>query len=440
MVIHCQKITFYNMEILFNSKPNDTEQGLEELNSFFNRENSLKDLKVDEIVDIFDHISKFLTSKQCDVKDLIIENDLGFIILWLKKKSITKNLKLNFEDYTVLDNPQALDNENLIYARPLGCAVHWIAGNVPVLGVISLFQTLLTKNKGVVKVPAVFKEILPKILNSIKQTSYFNEDISKKINYMLDAIIVIYITKDNKEMQTYISQNADIRIAWGGLEAMEEISSLPKKINTRDIIFGPKLSLSYITKKAINPIELNEIAKGIADDVFAFNQAGCNAPHNIVIKNKIDFPLNDFCHSLTEEFSKKAKTSPIKNDEITNFNILTKKFIHQSQEALDLLQGPDNQWNIFMNNKELKQLEPPLYSRNIFISFIDSTLDLGKILPSNVQSVGLLTDEVEKLETIKILSNFGVDRFPSIGKMSLYQNPWDGYLPLHQTVKWISTN
>jgi hypothetical protein len=24
--------------------------------------------------------------------------------------------------------------------------------------------------------------------------------------------------------------------------------------------------------------------------------------------------------------------------------------------------------------------------------------------------------------------------------MSLYQNPWDGYLPLHDMVRWVSTD
>ena len=57
-----------------------------------------------------------------------------------------------------------------------------------------------------------------------------------------------------------------------------------------------------------------------------------------------------------------------------------------------------------------------------------------------MQSVGLKVRENDKLNVIKTLSDFGVDRFPEIGKMSIYNHPWDGYLPLQQTIKWISTN
>ena len=44
----------------------------------------------------------------------------------------------------------------------------------------------------------------------------------------------------------------------------------------------------------------------------------------------------------------------------------------------------------------------------------------------------------KKIDLISTLSSYGADRFPDLGKMSLYQNPWDGYLPLQSMVRWIS--
>ena len=66
--------------------------------------------------------------------------------------------------------------------------------------------------------------------------------------------------------------------------------------------------------------------------------------------------------------------------------------------------------------------------------------DLFKILPINTQSIGLLCKSKDKAHIMKLLADSGVDRFPDLGKMSLYQNPWDGYLPLHDMVKWVSSN
>jgi len=431
------------MEILFNTHATENQSPEEILKDFIDRENKLQELEVDKIVNVFDHISRYLVSTECKIKDLLIKNELGFIIFWLKKSSIKKILTMNFEDYKYLDYPQySKKNDTLLYARPLGLAVHWIAGNVPVLGVISLFQTLLTKNKSIVKVPAAFKNILSSILIDIKNSPSFKSDIKHDLNILLDSIFVVYVEREDKKSQEFLSKISDIRVAWGGLDAVENISKLPKKINTRDIIFGPKLSLSFISKNSISSeSQLITLCQGIADDVFAFNQAGCNAPHNILIEDDFKYSIEDFSKYLSIEFVKKSKKSFVHVDPMLTFNLLVKKFLFQSDISKSLLEGEQNQWNIFLNkSKAIEKLDQPLFSRNVFVSNVSSVERVGALLPSNVQSVGLMVEENIKLDVIKILSDFGVDRFPDIGKMSIYQHPWDGYLPLQQTIKWISTN
>ncbi len=45
------------------------------------------------------------------------------------------------------------DNSEFLYhAQPRGLSVHWIAGNVDVLGIFSVVQALLTKNTCLIKV------------------------------------------------------------------------------------------------------------------------------------------------------------------------------------------------------------------------------------------------------------------------------------------------
>lgn len=431
------------MEILFNTKKIDSSEPIKQLKEFKNRNDLLKDMKVDEIVDLFDEISKYLSSKNCQIKDLLVKNELGFIIFWLKKSNIKKILDLNFEDYKLLDSPKYLSKKgSIIYAKPLGLAVHWIAGNVPILGVISLFQTVLTKNKSIVKVPESFKFILSDILIDIKESNFFNRKIKDNLNILLDSILVLYISRDDLASQEEISKISDIRVAWGGLEAVENIVGLPKKLNTRDIIFGPKISVSFITKNSIkNKKDLVTLSKGIADDVFAFNQAGCNAPHNIILEKGFKFSFQEFINILKIEFEKKTNKAIINIDPMLTFNLLVRKFLYQSDECKKVHQGKNNQWNIFVNHSEkIEALDQPIFSRNIFISKVSSIEELGKLLPINIQSIGLKVEESLKVNVIKTLSNYGADRFPEIGKMSLYQHPWDGYLPLQQTIKWISTN
>jgi len=63
---------------------------------------------------------------------------------------------------------------------------------------------------------------------------------------------------------------------------------------------------------------------------------------------------------------------------------------------------------------------------------------LSILLPHNTQSTGLFVRKDEKNEIVKNLSYKGVDRFPDIGLMSLYTDPWDEYLPMQNMVRWVS--
>ena len=43
-----------------------------------------------------------------------------------------------------------------------------------------------------------------------------------------------------------LSALADVRVAWGGREAVEAIMNLPRRFGTEDIVFGPKTSFVVV--------------------------------------------------------------------------------------------------------------------------------------------------------------------------------------------------
>lgn len=429
------------MKILFK-KIESKSNGKSIIDHFINEKNSLSYLKIAEIIDAFDQISNYWTSNRCKVRNLILNQRMGFIIPWIKKTNINKLLRLNFKNIGCLDEPVYDDNQNsLIYGRPLGIAVHWIAGNIPVLGVISLFQALLTKNKNIIKVPYNFQSALPIILQDLNKTKFFKGKSRKVIDLFLDSTLVVYADKENIDSQNQLSKNADIRVVWGGIDAVNSVISLPKKINCRDIIFGPKVSLAFASKENLRSLkDLIKLSKLLSDDVFPFNQAGCNSPHNLIIEKGSKFSLTQIAKEITKEFSLKSRNNPLFANPIDRYNILNKKFIYQSKKNSDVFSDKKNEWNIFVNSSNTAKIEDPIYCRSVFISEINNINKLGPILPNNTQSLGLFVNKKRKRKIIKTLSEYGVDRFPDLGKMSLYQNPWDGYFPLQQMVKWISTN
>jgi hypothetical protein len=79
-----------------------------------------------------------------------------------------------------------------------------------------------------------FKSILPEILNDLKKTKYFKKKNRELMNTVLQSIIVLYVEKNDMESQKFLSQAADIRIAWGGIEGISAFLKLPKKLNVFD--------------------------------------------------------------------------------------------------------------------------------------------------------------------------------------------------------------
>ena len=95
------------MEILFTKI--DKKNNYEVFNSFIEQKNPLFSAEIEELIELFDKISKYWISKECKIKNLLLEYEMGFLIGWLKKKNIRKILDLiNF----VYSNPQIPKKSN----------------------------------------------------------------------------------------------------------------------------------------------------------------------------------------------------------------------------------------------------------------------------------------------------------------------------------------
>jgi hypothetical protein len=405
-------------------------------NQFFEKKNPLLNEKIENVINTFDEISKYWVSENFKLKNIFIENSLGFIIPWLQKKNSINLLNLNFNDYRLLDIPTIYSNKKIpMFARPQGTALHWLAGNVPVISLISLFQGLLTKNKNIIKVSKSFKTLFPIIFLDLKTNFKIKKNLTSTLKNILESILIIYVDHNDISNLEYLSIKSDIRVIWGGSEAVKKISGLKKKINCKDIIFGPKVSMAYISKEKLkNEQDLKNFSELFVNDVFNFDQLGCNSPHNLFIERGSKFNLTEISKIIAQTFNRRKINS--ETDPVNKYNLLVKNFTHSLKKNNISFSGKNYDWNIFIND-DIK-VHDPIYNRSIFLSSISNLQQLSKILPDNTQSIGLYVEKVEKLKIVSKLSEKGVDRFPNIGTMSIYTNPWDGYLPMQNMIRWVS--
>ena len=161
-----------------------------------------------------------------------------------------------------------------------------------------MVQSLLTKNLCLIKAPHDYS-LLKKLLLSFKNVS------TKKISGqdLLNCITLVYVERNDLINQEILSKNADIRIAWGGDEAVSTILSLKKNFFTEDIIYGPKYSYAILDSEFLEN-NLKNAAQRLAFDVSIFDQNACNSPHTIFVENNDSDNPN-----LVKDFAKELSNS-----------------------------------------------------------------------------------------------------------------------------------
>ena len=209
----------------------NSEENLESLiANLKSKKEWLHSQKINDLLDYFDSLGNYWKNSASGN----FGNNLKHISEFLSRENLTKELKISLRgNFLVLDNFIQLfdDSEFLYHAQPRGISVHWIAGNVDVLGIFSVVQALLTKNLCLIKVPHDYS-LLKNLILSFKEIS--TEKISGKD--LLNCITLVYVDRNDLLNQEILSKNADIRIAWGGEEAVSTILSL-KRIFSLRILF-----------------------------------------------------------------------------------------------------------------------------------------------------------------------------------------------------------
>ena len=350
------------------------------------------------------------------------QQGLSFISRWCSKNNLIKLLNDSLlENLFSLDDFQVSKNNpgTYVYTKPKGIISHWVAGNVPLLGMLVLIQSIITKNKNIVKVSSnedgsLFEMI--KNLDNIKinwnDKIYFGKDIK-------ESIIVARFSRNNTKSNNLISKFADVRVAWGGGNAIKSIKKYNHKNTCNDVMFGPKTSFSIISKDYINNrLNRKSFFLKLSRDISSFEQRACSSPHTIFYNGD---DLSEFCNSLAEGLNTTLDLIPkqiVENDYSVNEAVMTADFTGNVIAADDL------SWAIINNNNFI--LELPSFSRVIHVKKCSNYDDILPLIYDEVQSVSLGLEKHERFSVAKKLADLGVVRFPDIGVITNFDNPWDG--------------
>ncbi len=387
-----------------------------------------KKIPIEQRMDLFQQFGRNLRSD----KEIRQWEGVPFLSNWLGKGNLTKILIKNLGSLEILKDFIG-EGQKKTKAQPRGLVCHYIAGNVPTLGLFSLIQSMLVGNSNIVKVPPVsqftFLELV-KIFEKTESNGIKGADILKTV-----AVIHIPITDDVSNLK--LSLIADARIMWGGQEAIDAISKTTKMTHCDDIIFGPKYSFGVLDRKAQESEDFPKLIRQFVNDIIVFDQGACSSPQ-VIFFEKGSFDLRTIGQKFEEEFKIAAKKFPkILVDQYLASKIINIRADYALSPEKDIIASKENDWTVLMDKNV--QLEEPVQSRTIFLKEIDSVMDCVALITPRIQSIGTAIYDKEKLMTFTDAVTYkGVARCILPGQMNFYDSPWDGIFILNRLVRWVT--
>ena len=326
-------------------------------------------------------------------------------------------------------------DKHYLKANARGLVCHWLAGNVQILGMFALVQSIISKNVNLMKVSSRDDGVFTDILNEFKGVSYITEaGHTITGDDLLKTISVVYFSRHAGKLGEEMSKEADVRIAWGGRESVETVSGYPARYDAETVIFGPKLSYSVIAKEELSSAqEAKKLARKVSVDVSVFDQTGCASPHNLYIEEGGAVSLEEFSDILGDSMTKtelqipKPLMSPEQVSQIHSIRgVYDFKGVVKGSETMS--------WTILLD--DLDEIDKPVYSRVLFVHKVKSIMDSLKYIDENTQTIGIAAPTEKALEFATAATRKGVMRLPLIGRMLNFEMPWDGIFLFDRLVKW----
>lgn len=392
------------------------------------RREYLHEIDSDSLIKFLDSFIQFLKKEKLD-KKYNLKNFIDFF----SKKNLSESLSISLRgNYKVLDSFYDLgSNSYLFRAQPRGIVVQWLSGNVSILGLFSIFSAILTKNVCLIKASSrgyVDLVFLLNVLNLVKTDKVDGKELAK-------CIVLLLVDRNDKESQEKLSMSADVRVAWGGQEAIDTIIGLKKKYYCEDIIFGPKYSYGLIGGKTLSK-NLKKIAQRVAVDVSVFDQYACSSPHTIFVEGGLG-DAEKFGKELSIQLDLVNRTMLPKGeiDEGKAMEVISKRAEYELRGKVFASKGTD--WTVIVTRE--KGLAQSCFSRVVFIKPISNMSKLEQYNDRGKQTLGIDFDLTEKKEILDKITLKGIDRAPDFGYMTFFEYCWDGMFVFDRLVRWVTT-
>lgn len=400
----------------------------------------LRSQPVDAIVGLIAQIALKWKNNEDEKLSALRSNGLGFLAAWCTPENLNRILIRGLNGNRMyLDSFLPIDDSSVQYQKAVskGLICHWLAGNVQVLGMFVLIESILTKNVNLIKVSSKDEGVFHALLQSFEDEEYVTPGgyhISG--NDLLKTIAVVYYEHNNTAAGRCMSSMADVRVAWGGRDAVTTVASYPSKFDCSDLIMGPKLSFSVISTESLSDEhQAKKLARKIAVDASVFDQTGCASAHNVYVEKGGKLSPEEFAGYIAEGMHKEAVLIPkgaMSPEQISAIHSIRGIYDFKGKVYGD----NESVWTVLYSDDD--ELSSPVYSRVVFVHPIDNILDAVRYVNENIQTIGLAAVGKKALDFADAAANRGAMRLPVCGRMLDFDSPWDGMYLTDRMVRWVT--
>ena len=351
----------------------------------------------DRLINFCQKLSKALF----ELSDIKKYHDLPALAFWLRKSNILKFKK------------QFLSHNKILVPR--GLVFHIPPSNVDTMFVYSWILSLLVGNGNIVRIPSKKTASIDLLLKAI----IANLGPLTKTNFFISYGHEVEIT-------SHISEQADVRVIWGGDNTVNEIRKIPLKPLGKDVVFPDRFAFAAIESVAYKKAsdgEKNKLAKNFFNDFSLFDQAACSSPkavfwiggeiqaeefdnylHSIIKQQGHSVPLNGFLQKNTHLYKQVSKLPVMRaKNHCNELSSLTLKNFND-----DIRTHPGFGLIYHIPIKKLDDLKKQINKKDqtmLHYGFPEKTL----------------------LSFIKSVNGRGIDRVVPIGQALNFDNIWDGF-------------
>ncbi|MCX7886961.1 MAG: hypothetical protein N3B01_06880 [Verrucomicrobiae bacterium] len=348
-------------------------------------------------------------------------------------ESLRLVLEREFGNWRVLDEFSAHGaTRTRAFGPPL--ILHWLAGNVPAPGILSVINGLLLRSGNLVRMSAR-DTVFPRL---------FVESVRAVAPEVGACAEVWEWPHTDRVLSGAVLARADAVVAFGEDSAIAAVRQMTPSSVTF-LGYGQKVSFAYVCRDALTPDRVPVLAAAVAEDVSVYDQQGCLSPHVIYVEEGGVVSAREFAAALADAmavFQARIPAGTLSLEEAAMVSILRAGYEFRAASDAGVAvwaDAPPHRWLVIYDDDPAFVLS--CLNRTVFVKPAEGercVLAAIRQIASRISTVGVAPMSDRMLGFAEQLARLGIHRVCPVGQMQRPPLWWfhDGRPNLSLLVRW----